>query len=109
MSLLRTLSVLHPATSRAPSGRLLGFGAVLPATTISGAELAAPFGRSADWIQARTGIRTLRRLGEDEDLLELATASASSALTRAGLDADHLDLVIATSCSTLAGASAIGG
>jgi 3-oxoacyl-[acyl-carrier-protein] synthase-3 len=91
------------------SGRLIGLGAALPATTVSGAELATPFGRSADWIQARTGIRALRRLGEGEDLLDLAGNAAAAALAHGGLDAEQVDLVIATSCSTASGAPAIGG
>jgi 3-oxoacyl-[acyl-carrier-protein] synthase-3 len=84
-------------------------GAALPATTVSGAELAAPFGRSADWIQARTGIRALRRLGEGEDLLDLASCAAAAALTQGRLDVEQVDLVIATSCSTASGTPAIGG
>jgi 3-oxoacyl-[acyl-carrier-protein] synthase-3 len=108
MPLPHTLPALHATTTKATSGRLRGLGLALPATTVSGTELAAPFGRSADWIQARTGIRTLRRLSGTEDLLDLAMVAASSALARGGLDASQLDLVIATSCSNPTGAPPIG-
>lgn len=108
MSSSRTLPALARTTATT-SGRLLGLGAALPATSISGEQLAAPFGRSGEWIQARTGIRTLRRLGATEDLLDLATTAASSALAHGSLDAGELDLVIATSCSTPSGAAPIGG
>jgi 3-oxoacyl-[acyl-carrier-protein] synthase-3 len=108
MVLPRTLlpSDRPPGTT---TGRLLGLGAALPSATISAADLGAPFGRSADWIQARTGIRALRRLGEGEDLLDLAGSAAAAALTHGGLDAEQVDLVIATSCSIRADAPAIGG
>ncbi len=108
MSSSRTLPALARTTART-SGRLLGLGAALPATSISGEQLAAPFGLSGEWIQARTGIRALRRLGDTEDLLDLATTAATSALARGGVDAGELDLAIATSCSTPAGAAPIGG
>jgi 3-oxoacyl-[acyl-carrier-protein] synthase-3 len=71
--------------------------------------LGAPFGRSAEWIQTRTGIRTLRRLSHTEDLLDLASTAASSALARGGVDADRLDLIITTSCSNPTGAPPLGG
>jgi 3-oxoacyl-[acyl-carrier-protein] synthase-3 len=104
----RTLPVLDRTTATTP-GRLLGFGAALPAATVSGDELAAPFGRSAEWVQARTGIRTLRRLSGTENLLDLAAAAASSALARGGVDAEGLDLVIVTSCSNPTGAPPLSG
>jgi 3-oxoacyl-[acyl-carrier-protein] synthase-3 len=103
----RTLPLLDHTTTTA-RGRLLGFGAALPAITVPGDELGAPFGRSADWIQARTGIRALRRLSSAEDLLDLATAAASSALARGGVDARQLDLIIVTSCSNPSGGPPLG-
>lgn len=109
MALPHTLPALRRTTTTTTAGRVLGLGSALPATTVSGAELAAPFGRSADWIQTRTGIRALRRLGEGEDLLDLAASAAAAALSQGGLDAEQLDLVIATSCSTAPGAPPIGG
>jgi len=66
---------------------------------VSGQELGERFGKSADWVQARTGIRELRRLKAASELLDLACDAATSALHRAALDAAQVDLLIVATCS----------
>ena len=85
------------------SSRILGLGAAQPDHAVSSEQLGAPFGKNADWIQTRTGIRTLRRIpgaNGHTALSELAERAASSALRAAHLDASQVDLVITASCST---------
>lgn len=80
--------------------QLLAFGAARPAAVVTAAELGAPFGRSADWVEVRTGIQELRRLDEGETIVDLAIRAGRIALDRAGTD---IDLVITASCSTVPG------
>ncbi|MDP9094206.1 MAG: beta-ketoacyl-ACP synthase 3 [Actinomycetota bacterium] len=102
-------SALSPARSLASSNppysgaRLLGFGAAQPAAVTTGTELGARYGRSAEWIEARTGIRELRRLGTGELIGELALSAARDAIAGSHLPAEQIDLVIAASCSNRAG------
>jgi 3-oxoacyl-[acyl-carrier-protein] synthase-3 len=84
---------------RTKGARVLSFGAARPARTLVAAELGEPFGRSADWIETRTGITQLRRLGPGERLGALACAAARDAITDAGVPADTIDLVVLASCS----------
>jgi 3-oxoacyl-[acyl-carrier-protein] synthase-3 len=84
----------------APGSRLLAFGAARPEGVVTAAELGAPFGRSADWVEVRTGIRELRRLDDGETVVDLAIRAGRIALERAGAD---IDLVITASCSAVPG------
>ncbi|HEY3713400.1 MAG TPA: beta-ketoacyl-ACP synthase 3 [Jatrophihabitantaceae bacterium] len=79
--------------------RLLSVAASQPDLAVSGQELGERFGKSAEWIQARTGIRELRRLKAAPELLDLACDAATSALDRAALDAAQVDLLIVATCS----------
>jgi 3-oxoacyl-[acyl-carrier-protein] synthase-3 len=78
---------------------LLGLGTARPDTTLSAAELGAPFGRSGEWITTRTGIDAVRRLAPGEDVAVLAAEAAASALRRAHRDAAEVDVVMVASCS----------
>ncbi len=94
--------MLARAESRSGS-RLLGFGAAQPEHAVSGADLGRPFGRTSDWIETRTGIRSLRRLHACDDIGDLAGRAAVRALAAASVPADEVDLVISATCSTDAG------
>jgi 3-oxoacyl-[acyl-carrier-protein] synthase-3 len=94
---------------RTNGARVLAFGAARPSRTVPAADLGEPFGRSADWIETRTGIRQLRRLGPDERLETLAVAAAGDAIARAGVPAESLDLVLFASCRMPTGASPVAG
>ncbi len=89
--------------------RLLGVGGAQPTRVVTAAELGAPFGKSGEWVEARTGIRELRRLVADDpdkrdaELADLGVAAGEAALAtggRAGARADlPVDLIITASCS----------
>ena len=90
-----------------PGSRLLSVAGARPVGMFSADELAAPFGKDAAWIEKRTGIRRLGRLGPAEDIVDLATSAGQLALDRAhgaGLS-DAVDLVVTASCSTTADAA----
>lgn len=92
--------MLPTLTSERPrAAALLGFGAAQPADYVSGAELGAPFGKSAEWIRARTGIERLRRVSLVEELAALGEAAATDALAAAGIAATDVDLVLLATCS----------
>jgi len=89
---------VHRTAAR--GSHLLAFGAARPEGVVTAAELGAPFGRSADWVEVRTGIQELRRLDDGETILDLAIRAGRVALDRAGAD---IDLVITASCSAVPG------
>jgi 3-oxoacyl-[acyl-carrier-protein] synthase-3 len=92
--------------SRPPTtfgARLSGFGAAQPDGLLSGAELGARVGRTADWIEARTGIRELRTLSPDARIIDLALRASTDALASAGIDPATIDLVIGATCSIRTG------
>lgn len=91
------------ATQTTFGARLSGFGAAQPEALLSGAELGARVGRTADWIEARTGIRELRTLSPDARIIDLALRAATDALASAGTDPASIDLVIGASCSIRTG------
>ncbi|MEO8888302.1 MAG: beta-ketoacyl-ACP synthase 3 [Jatrophihabitantaceae bacterium] len=96
------------ATSTTIGGRILGVGAAQPAGSTSGAEVAARFGRTGEWIETRTGIRNLRLISGEERLIDLARTSTDAAILASGVAADRIDLIIATSCTSRPGAEALG-
>ncbi|HZC70654.1 MAG TPA: beta-ketoacyl-ACP synthase 3 [Jatrophihabitans sp.] len=89
--------------SALPGSELLGLGAAQPTDVLTGSELGQPFGKSAEWIRARTGITALRRVGAPDELAGLASRAAAEALAAAGLPGDAVDLVIDATCSRPAG------
>ncbi|MBE7188526.1 beta-ketoacyl-ACP synthase 3 [Jatrophihabitans endophyticus] len=94
----------HPTAAVPPAGaRLLGVGAAQPDAHWTGDELGAPFGKDGAWIEARTGIRSLRRIEKPDELGVLAQRAARDALEAAGIASDRIDLVITASCSAAAG------
>jgi 3-oxoacyl-[acyl-carrier-protein] synthase-3 len=61
---------------------------------VENAEIAAPLGRTPEWIERRTGIRTRRLAGPGDTLTAHAVQAGQRALARAGVEADELDLVL---------------
>jgi 3-oxoacyl-[acyl-carrier-protein] synthase-3 len=84
---------------RGTGARIAGVGAAQPPGVITGAALMAPFGKTAEWLRERTGIRQVRRLGRDENLLDLATKAAARALGDAGVDVGAVDAILVATCS----------
>jgi 3-oxoacyl-[acyl-carrier-protein] synthase-3 len=87
-----------------PGARIMGFGAAQPADSTTGEQIGARYGRSAEWIEARTGIRSLRRLNASESLVDLAELAAVDALASSKLEPGQIDTVIAATCSMADGA-----
>lgn len=79
-----------PATTVAT----LGWGAYLPEREVGNAEVAAPAGVDAEWVQRKTGILSRRRAAEHEAASDLATAAARRALERAGVAAHDLAVIV---------------
>lgn len=93
-------ALLPVRAGSAPAGsRISGFGAAQPSGTLTGDELGARIGRTAEWIEERTGIRQIRKLDSRERILDLALAAAREALTPNQSDDQVVDLVIASTCS----------
>ena len=84
---------------RSTGTRLRSVAASRPETVVSGADLGRPFGKDADWIATRTGIRTLRRLAPGETLVSHAVDAAGKAIVDAALTPEQVDLVITATCS----------
>ena len=82
-----------------PGSALRSVGSCQPENRISSAELGAPFGKPADWIEGRTGIRSLRRLDARTTLIDMAAQAACTALDRAMVAAADIDVLLVASCS----------
>lgn len=93
------------ATPRPAGARLLGLGAAQPDNAITGHELGERFGRTAEWINTRTGINEVRRVAPTDNIADLAVLAGRAAMARAQLASHHIDLVITASCSIDAAAS----
>jgi 3-oxoacyl-[acyl-carrier-protein] synthase-3 len=83
--------------------RVAGVGAARPSHSIGGAELTAPFGKTAEWLRARTGIDSIRRLSPGETILDLAETAARAALGVAHTSVAAVDTVIVATCSSPSG------
>ncbi len=73
---------------------VLGTGSYVPERIVPNAEIAAPAGVDAAWIERRTGIRLRRRAAADQATSDLAARAAQRALAAAGLDASDISLVV---------------
>jgi 3-oxoacyl-[acyl-carrier-protein] synthase III len=78
---------------------LTALGAALPERTLDNAELAARLDVTEEWIEARTGIRTRRIVGDDDTAASLATTAAERVLEHAEIDPQQIDLVMVATCS----------
>jgi 3-oxoacyl-[acyl-carrier-protein] synthase-3 len=79
--------------------RILGIGAYQPATEVSSEETGRRFGRTGEWVQARTGIVSLRRASARETVPQMAVSAGAAALSDSGVDPNEIGLVIIASCS----------
>lgn len=71
--------------------RILGWGAALPDTVVTNADLEKTLDTSDEWIVERSGIRE-RRIGDST--AELAIAAGRAALEKAQIDPASIDLLI---------------
>ena len=85
-------------TSDLRQAAMLGLGVHRPERLVTNDEICEVLDSSDEWIQSRSGIRTRRFAGPDEDLITMATNAAVRALAVAGVDATQLGCVmVATS------------
>ncbi|GAA0463042.1 beta-ketoacyl-ACP synthase III [Streptomyces stramineus] len=80
---------------------ILGIGAYRPHRVVTNDEVAARTGRTAEWIQRRTGIVERRYAAADEGVVEMAVEAARKAAADAGVEPDRLDAVVLASMSNL--------
>jgi len=73
---------------------MLGLGVYRPERVVTNDEICEVLDSSDEWIQSRSGIKTRRFAGPDEDLITMATTAAERALAVSGVTADQLGCVI---------------
>ncbi|MEQ6903455.1 beta-ketoacyl-ACP synthase 3 [Nocardioides sp. YIM 152588] len=78
---------------------MLGLGTYRPHRVVSNDELCEVLDSNDEWIQSRTGIQRRRFAGDDETLVDMATAAAEGALKAAGVTAGQLGTVILATSS----------
>jgi 3-oxoacyl-[acyl-carrier-protein] synthase-3 len=78
---------------------VLGTGSCLPERSLTNAELEQMVETSDEWITARTGIRTRRIAGPDEQNYQLASRAALRALEAASVSAQDIGLIIVATIS----------
>jgi 3-oxoacyl-[acyl-carrier-protein] synthase-3 len=83
--------------------RISGLGSARLTHLVAGADLAEPFGKSAEWLGGRTGIATVGRLGSGETALDLAETAGLKALAEAGTTVGEVGSLVVASCSTSRG------
>jgi 3-oxoacyl-[acyl-carrier-protein] synthase III len=73
---------------------ITGWGAAVPETRLTNADLEARVDTSDEWIVERTGIRERRIAGENETTASLAVEAGAAAIKSAGLHPDAIDLLL---------------
>ncbi|HEY7142696.1 MAG TPA: ketoacyl-ACP synthase III [Streptosporangiaceae bacterium] len=92
-----------PQQNRKPlrGSRILGVGGYRPQRVVTNDEIAERTGRSAEWIERRTGIVERRYAAPDETVADMAVEAATKAAADAGVPAGELDAVIVASMSRI--------
>ncbi|WP_028849330.1 beta-ketoacyl-ACP synthase III [Thermocrispum municipale] len=85
-------------TQGSRAARMIGVGAYVPEGVVDNDELAARFGKPAEWFESRTGMSTRARAGA-MTLTEMAVRAGAAALTDAKVEPEQIDLVITATCS----------
>lgn len=73
---------------------ILGTGSCLPAKVVTNHDLEKIVDTSDEWIQSRTGIKTRRICGQDEQTYSLATEAARKALDAADVGVEEIGLIV---------------
>lgn len=73
---------------------MLGLGVYRPDRVVTNDEICETLDSTDEWIQSRSGIRTRRFAGPDEDLITMATTAAERALAVSGVTAEQVGCVI---------------
>jgi 3-oxoacyl-[acyl-carrier-protein] synthase-3 len=83
----------------ARGARILGVGSYQPADVVTSEETGRRFGRTGEWVRARTGIESLRKASTSDTVHRMAVAAGADALKAARVGPDELGLVVVASCS----------
>jgi 3-oxoacyl-[acyl-carrier-protein] synthase-3/beta-ketoacyl ACP synthase len=78
---------------------MLGLGTYRPQRVVTNDEICEVLDSSDEWIRTRSGIRTRRYAGDDESLVDMATAAACRALEASGVAAEDIGTVIVATSS----------
>ena len=74
--------------------RILGCGHATPQREVTNDEIEGELGLAAGWIERRTGVRTRRICGPDEQCSTLAVSAGSMALEHAGVAPTDIGLIL---------------
>ncbi|WP_199843797.1 beta-ketoacyl-ACP synthase III [Streptomyces albireticuli] len=80
---------------------ILGIGAYRPHRVVTNEEVASRTGRTAEWIQRRTGIVERRYAAADETVVDMAVEAARKAVADAGVEPHLIGAVVLSSMSGL--------
>ncbi len=80
-----------------PNAAITGWGACMPPSVLTNADLATFLDTDDDWIVSRTGMRE-RRISH-VSAIQMATVAARRAIACAGLEPGDVDLIVYGSCS----------
>jgi len=78
--------------------RIMSVGVYRPKRVVPNSEIVAAIDSSDEWIKERSGIHSRRIAGDDESVISMSVAAATSALEQAGISAEQLGAVI---CATV--------
>lgn len=79
---------------------MLGLGAYRPRRVVTNDEVCEHLDVDADWVLARSGIRTRRFAGPDETVVAMAESAGRDALAAAGLDAADIGTTLVATMSS---------
>lgn len=78
---------------------LISTGAALPKREVTNEMLSQTVDTNDEWIRERTGIRSRRFCGEDENNTSLAINAAKQAMERSGLGTDDISVIVVATLS----------
>jgi len=84
--------------------RILGTGSHFPVKEMTNDDMAKLVDTNDEWIVARTGIKSRRIAGDDEDVITLGQHAGQKAIDAAGLANKQIDMII---CATTSSPSSI--
>ncbi|KXK63833.1 3-oxoacyl-ACP synthase [Micromonospora rosaria] len=90
------------------TARMLGLGVYRPSTVVDNEEIAPQVGRSAAWIESRSGIRQRRFATDEETLVRMSVTAAQKAAAAAGIDVAEIDCVVAATTTHLTQMPSLG-
>ena len=79
--------------------RMSGFGYFVPSAIVSNADIAERSGITDEWIVARTGIFTRRKLDSGMTGTDMALAASRQALLHAGIEASAVTHILYATCT----------